>query len=338
MENKELELALQNARKLDFYIKKYRIETDLEYEKQEFENASPKLVGKSDNFFRKMTKKIGNRASKGSYEKHQEAYETKKKIYETLENKAKESNYYLDDENEAKQIISNLFINDICNVRKTEFLMSIILDNTISYEVNKTSYAGIEKLFGLSQDYMQNLEDKLVDAYRNISYGKSRNLNKAIIVGAAVAAPLIVSAITSGIGAAAGMTIGSALLYSTLGLPFYLAVASAGAVGVGLIAGYIIYDDLETTQKEKVKKDFKALNIDQTALSLSRTYILMTLVKDSDEPEAKRLYDSYVEEYLDLKSDCDLSLFKSHDDKDAAKKNDIFHNVDDLLKKGLNLA
>ncbi len=50
------------------------------------------------------------------------------------------------------------------------------------------------------------------------------------------------------------------------------------------------------------------------------------------------MYESFAEQYIDLKSDVDLRLFVKKEDVDVNdKKNNIFHNADKYLKKELCL-
>ncbi len=329
------------VKKLDYYIKRLRINEDLVYEEQEYKKYQPSLIGKSENVFSKLGKKLNNISTKDIYERHLESYNLKKSILDNLSNKAKEENYYIDDFAEAKDLAHTIFEKDVYHVGRTEFLINVILDSTINYEMNKQTFVKVAELFELTYDYLKELEKEIKDAYRNISYDKSTNVKVAVMVGSLVAAPLLIYGGIAAVGAVAtvGVTlpVGTQLLYTALALPLCLAVAAVEPLALGAISGGLSYAALTLEQKLVVRKQFKELDLNQMTMSLAKTSILMSLVKNSDDPEAQKLYDSYVEQYIDLKSDCDLSLFKSQDDK-AAEKNSVFHNADNFLKTKLSLS
>ena len=344
MENLEQDVtkAVTMVKKLDYYIKRLRISEDLLYEEQEYKKYQPSLIGKSENVLSKLGKKINNFSTKDNYEKHLEAYNFKKSVLDNLTKKAKEENYYLDDFTNAKELTHNIFEKDVYKVARTEFLINVILDSTIKYEMNKQTFVKVAELFEVTTDDLKDLEKEIKDAYRNISYDKSANIKAAVMVGSLVAAPLLIYGGIAVLGAVAAvgatLPIGANILYTSIALPLCLAVVAIEPLAVGLVAGGISYAALTLEQKLMVRKQFKSLDLNQMAMSLAKTSILMGLVKDSDEPEAQNLYDSYIEQYIDLKSDCDLSLFKTHDDEKAAEKNEVFHNADNFLKTKLELA
>jgi len=344
MENieKDVSKAINMVKKLDYYIKRIRINEDLVYEEQEYKKYQPSLIGKSENVFSKLGKKLNNFSNKDNYEKHLEAYNLKKSILDNLTKKAEEENYYLDDYSSAKDLSKTIFEKDVYHVARTEFLMNVILDSTINYEMNKQTFGKVAELFDLNYDDIKNLEKEIKDAYKNISYDKSTNVKVAIMVGSLVAAPLLIYGGIAAFGAVAAtsatLPVGTHLLYTSIALPLCLAVVAIEPLALGLTAGGISYAALTVEQKLMVRKQFKSLTLNQMAMSLAKTSILMSLVKNSNDPEAQKLYDSYIEQYIDLKSDCDLSLFKTHDDNKAAEKNAVFHNADNFLKTKLSLA
>ena len=344
MENlkEDVSKAVLMVKKLDYYIKSLRINEDLVYEEQEYKKYQPELIGKSENVFSKLGKKLNNFSNKDNYEKHLEAYNLKESVLDNLTDRAKEENYFLDDFAQAKELSNKIFEKDVYHVARTEFLINVILDNTINYEMNKSTYSKIAELFELTQDDLKDLEKEIKDAYRNISYDKSTNVKVAVMVGSLVAAPLLIYGGIAAFGAVAAagaaVPVGTHLLYTGIALPLCLAIVAIEPLALGLAAGGISYAALTLEQKLMVRKQFKSLDVNQMAMSLAKTSILMSLVKNSNDPEAKKLYDSYIEQYIDLKSDCDLSLFKTHDDAKASEKNAVFHNADNFLKTKLSLA
>ena len=60
MENlkEDVSKAVLMVKKLDYYIKNLRINEDLVYEEQEYKKYQPKLIGKSENVFSKLGKKL----------------------------------------------------------------------------------------------------------------------------------------------------------------------------------------------------------------------------------------------------------------------------------------
>ncbi len=340
--NENVSQAVIMVKKLDYYIKSLRIYEDLVYEEQEYKKYQPSLIGKSENVFSKFGKKLNNLSNKDNYDKHLESYNLKKSILDNLTKKAKEENYFLDDLASAKELSNTIFEKDVYHVARTEFLINVILDSTVNYEMNKQTFPKIAELFNLSLDNLKSLEKEIKDAYRNISYDKSTNVKVAVMVGSLVAAPLLIYggivALGSVAAAGAALPFGAHLLYASIALPLCLAVGAIEPLALGLASGGISYAALTLEQKIMVRKQFKSLDLNQMAMSLAKTSILMGLVKNSNDPEAKKLYDSYIEQYIDLKSDCDLSLFKTHDDAKAAEKNAVFHNADNFLKTKLSLA
>ncbi len=333
MENMEL-------KKIDLAIKKYRIEKEIEYHRGEVSKREPKMIGKNENVFSKLSKSTQNSLNKNSLERNKTSLNDK-------ENKLLEINKMIVDEDlsleqdKIAEAVHKFFENDKYGLEKLEFAMTIIQDATVDYEVNSATFKQISIYLGYDYDYLSELEMEMKKAYLDIT-GKTDKIVTAAIVGSIFAGPIIIHGIGGVVGAALAVGVATPLdaVGVGLGTIFALsAVAASGALAAAIPFG-LTYGILTDIEKEKLKKSFAKLSVEETAVSLLKTcFLIKEIGLYKEDEEAKKIYEGYIEQYVDLKSDVDLRLFLKQEKTDTAQsKNSIFARADKYLYKSLELA
>ena len=215
--------------------------------------------------------------------------------------------------------------------------MNVLLDNIYEFETNPSSYDKISTMLGYNNSYLINLEKNMKLAYCSITNNKNNNLKTAAIVSGIIAIPLLISGVGAAIGGFAASasitTSGLASLFGGIGMA--IVVAGSCLYSVAITGGVLgsAYFTLDASQKYKLKRDFARLSVDETTVSLVKTIMSILQIKNyKDDADAQKIYESYVEEYIDLKSDVDLRLFINNEEiEENKKKNTIFNNADNYL-------
>ena len=308
-------------------IKYIRLNVELAYCDQEIAKTCPKLIGCQENIFSKWSKEITNNVNNSRYNKIKEKQLNVKDLMKELKEK-----YSLYEEDKLKEILKDMFSNDESGIAKLEFAMSIILDSSYKYETNKTSFKQLSVLLGENEDYLLDLKVKMLKAYQDISIDKQDNLKNALIVGGALSLLLV----TGGVG---GVFASYAAGLTSLGIGMtssFAVLALTSMVSMGGIS-YITYSALNANDKRKLKEEFRNYTVEETTLSLVKTSMCLLHLKGNlNSEENIALYDSFVEQYIDLKSDVDLRLFKDSEDiENNKKKNKVFNNADAFLRNNL---
>lgn len=316
-------------KEIEAKIRLYRILNEINYYSNIIEKKTPKEIGENDSFWKKTKKKVNNTLNKNEYETSSKKKEELENLYNELNTDFEAKGYSINSDEEFKEKIDELFSDDKYNVAKIEFIMSIILDNKCQFSQNNESYKYLSKLFGYDDGFISNLEKNLIKNYQEISLKKGDILKNACVLSCCIAPIVLVSGIGAGIFAGA--------LFSE--------VLTATLVTAGMIAGVtaITYVGLKEIDKARIKEEFSKLNVEETALNLAKTIILIDHMNkaylENHEDEAEEIYESFIDEYIDLKSDVDLRLFINKEDIDLNdNKNKVFHNADQLLKKALCLT
>ena len=329
MENSYSIEKIDNLKNVVASVRALRYDKELEYYNAEISKRAPKMIGNKENFFQSLGKKITNSINDYGYNEFQE----KKSKVEFLIGQLK-NDFTIYSGDELRENLNNLFLNDNTGVAKMEFSMNIILDNSYKFEVNDYSYRFLSNLMDEEDDYLFNLEKKMKEAYSQIAINRSNIKRDALIVGSLLS--LVV--IGGGVGGILGACAGSAAGLTTLGISVAEGV-SIVLLGSALTTGATIalsYGCLKEAEKYQIKKQFQELTIDEATLALVKTVLPIIHLKENLNDDNKALYDQYIEEYLDLKSDVDLNLFMNdYKVDDNKKKNKLFSNADELLKKKL---
>ena len=326
MELLELKKEVNLIEELEFFIRKYRLEKEIEYHKEAFEGKKPEDIDDNENIFQRLKKRTKNTFNKNDYENHLNKFNDLNKKYEEL---IKDKNYDINDINAHEKSIQ-LFKDDLFGVSKLEFAMNVVLDDYVEYECNDKTYGRISLILGYTEDFLTNLTNKMSKIYTNISLDRQSFFNSAITAGLIVGG---VALVCSGIGAIAGVAVGAASTFTITG-------ALWGALCLGSAVGTITYIALKEEDKSKLKKDFAKLNLEQTAMSLTKTVILLKQLDNyKNEEKAVEVYNSLIEEYIDLKSDVDLRILVGREEVELNnKKMNLFTNAYNQMKSELNIA
>lgn len=337
MENNFI-LVSDTIKNLMYSFTKIRLNKERSYYIGKTRQTAPKNTISTDTFFTKLKKGTSNFLNSGTYNK----YVDKRNKIDDYIKKYDDENYNLIEYNdsEIRQKVREVFVNDKYGLAKLEFIMNFVTNDSYEYETNSESFSEISQLLDLEYDYVMNIYNLMKKVYSEISINKRSINTKALAIASLITIPLIISGVGAIIGgyAVAGSVTTAGLAGAGLGLGMAEGVAVlclASAVGFGLTYG-LTYKGLELNKKIKLKQEFAGLSIEQTTMSLVKTMISMLHLHDFSDSEAKELYNSYVEEYIDLKSDCDVRLFlKEEKVLENKDKNSIFANADIYLKKHL---
>lgn len=340
----ERRLALKE---IDYGIKSLRIKKELEYHKQEIEKNTPKIIGKNDGFFSQLNKEISNGFNNSTFEKHKKLYYEKNlKLSNLIDESKKENISIIDSIDHLKSKIKKLDLGetDKYGIASLDFVMSIILDKYCDYEANNFTYPTLSYIFGVSQDFFTSLEKNMSDIYIKINNDKKQTLKKSAGIGLAIGAIFLLITIPPLIGglAASGAVTTQALgsLFFSAGMAESVLALSFTGLCTGAVSFGLTYATLNGVQKSKIKEEFSNLDVDQTAISLVKTILILRVLNSyNNETDAKKIYDDYMEQYIDLKTDLDIRLFIGKQNFEInAKKNELFHNADNYLKNSLNFS
>ena len=337
MENNFI-LVSDTIKNLMYSFTKIRLNNERSYYIEKTRQTAPKNTISTDTFFTKLKKGTSNFFNSGTYNK----YVDKRNKIDDYIKKYDDENYNLIEYNdsEIRQKVREVFVNDKYGLAKLEFIMNFITSDSYEYETNSESFSEISQLLDLEYDYVMNIYNLMKKVYSEISINKRSINTNALAIASLITIPLIISGVGAIIGgyAVAGSVTTAGLAGAGLGLGMAEGVAVlclASAAGFGLTYG-LTYKGLELNQKRKLKQEFAELSIEQTTMSLVKTMISMLHLHDFSDSEAKELYNSYVDDYIDLKSDCDVRLFlKEEKVLENKDKNSIFANADIYLKKHL---
>jgi hypothetical protein len=90
---------------------------------------------------------------------------------------------------------------------------------------------------------------------------------------------------------------------------------------------------IDSIQKDILLKEFYNLNIDQTAFYLAKSTVLLLQINKfrGNDPIAEEIFESYVENYIDIKSDITLKMLLKDGLAENIEKAKVFNNVDIYL-------
>ena len=134
----------------------------------------------------------------------------------------------------------------------------------------------------------------------------------------------------------AALVIGNPLIsFGIVGLSFAECITTLCGIKVSFFNK--LRDDassaINNIHKEKLLKEFYNLNVEQTAFYLAKSTVLLLQInkfRESD-PVAMEIYESYVENYIDIKSDITLKMLLDGKVEENLNKAKVFNNVDIYL-------
>ena len=327
MDEQVIEQKINELETLYASVKNLRMDLELKYYDDEIAKTSPRLIGRDENIFSKLGKNITNNVNSSRYNKIKEKQLTLRDLHKELK-----ETYNIYSNEEFKTKLQDMFETDDSGIAKLEFSMSVILDSTFDYETNKESFRQISLLLNENENYLLDLKVKMLKAYQDISLDKTDNFKNALIVGGALSLLLV----TGGVG---GVFAGYAAGLTSLGIGMTSTLAVIALTSAVSMAGisYVTYSSLNANDKRKLKEEFAKYTVEETTMSLVKTSMCLLYLKENNKKEQyEDLYDSFVEQYIDLKSDVDLRLFKDNDDVELnKKKNKLFNNADAFLRNNL---
>lgn len=317
-------------------IRMIRLLSDIIIHLEETENKRPEFIDNNEGFFKANFKKIKNKFNSELYKNALENLELKiEKFNEISEEKISTCHLpkYLSDmiediKNRSIVISNEIFKEDSYKLGKIEFVMNMLCDNIVEFTNNEETSEIISKILGENDCFVEGIKDDLVEAYQRIGIKANDVFNK-------VEAPLFAGA--------------AAILLSN-------PLISAGVLGVSIAEGiiqlcgvnYSLFDKIKSEagnivndlQKERLLNAFYKLDVDQTAFSLAKSTVLLLQINKyrANDPVAQEIYESYVENYIDIKSDITLKMLLSEDINDNLQKTKVFNNVDIYLGSKLQNA
>ena len=90
---------------------------------------------------------------------------------------------------------------------------------------------------------------------------------------------------------------------------------------------------IDSIQKDVLLKQFYDLNVEQTAFCLAKSIVLLLQVNKyrENDPVAQEIYESYVETYIDIKSDITLKMLLDGKIEENFEKAKVINNMDIYL-------
>jgi hypothetical protein len=321
-------------------VRKIRLLSDIIEHKQIVESKKPEDVYDHDNFFKQGMKKIKNTINDSAYKNA--AFQLDDKIfkYNTLEtdtiNVCVTEKYLAglikDFTDEAKKLAGEIFANDEFKLGKMEFAISVAFDDFAEFITKDSVYKIISAVLGEEEDFVKKVKEDLLEAYHKINVKPTQELNAKVVAG------LITGVAVMGL---TNVFIGAkTIAFGAIGL------AESILTLTGLsVAGYEglkhAYDKLEyKVERQLLRNEFYQLDLGQTTFSLAKSIIMIVELNKyrKDSSVAEDLYCSYIENYIDIKSDITLKLLMSENSKENYEKSKVYNNVDKFLVSKLKLA
>lgn len=243
---------------------------------------------------------------------------------------------------EIPDVIKELFSDDVYEIEKAMFSISIIFDEEYKYEYPDETLRFVSSIIWNDENTLTGYKKDIMSTYKELAKQPLSMGQKLFLGGTATLVllfPAIPSLAISGLSAS-GIT-------STLAGFGLLGLGGTMVEGVGLMAlaellldGALIgftYAALDSHNKTIVKKSFRDMNFNDAALMLAIKCRIMSLAKDKMPKEIfKEKSSELLQMIQDLKSDTDyVLLVEKQNIEENKKKIRVFHNLDDELVKAL---
>lgn len=334
--------------KLTNNVKQIRLLVDIINHKEVIESKKPENVYEHDNFLKKGLKKIKNTINDSSYKEALDGLAIKVEKYNSIKGIEEEI-----DENilssylqqvvdklkvESLEISKEVFVNDSFKLAKMEFSISVIFDDYAPYISNDKTFKDISTILGEEESFLKDLQNDILNAYCYINNQSSRTnklkISAALITGVALLG--LVDPIT---------TIATATAMATFSLTGFTVadkvLALCGANIIGYEAAKIGIDKLDIElQKKRLRDEFYSLGVEETAFSLATSIVMLAQLNKfrALDPKAEQLYEAYVENYIDIKSDVTLRLLMNEQSEVNYAKSKVYANADKFLAKRLQIV
>ena len=311
-------------------IRKIRLLTDIITHLEEIKEKTPEFIDENEGFFKKNFKKIKNSFYSEFYKKAQKSLDEKITKYNQLVEEQINSCYrpnYLNEMidkiiNDSKTIANEIFSDDSYELGKIEFVMNVLCDNYAKFLNNEELNSKISYILNENEDFVDNVLNNLTEAYQKIGIkpteGITAKLHAPLLTGLAtlvIANPLVAMGLV-GVSLAECITTLCGLKFSML-----------DQIKNGTTK------TIDSIQKEILLKEFYNLNVDQTAFYLAKSTVLLLQINKfrGNDPIAEEIYESYVENYIDIKSDITLKMLLKDGLAENIEKAKVFNNVDIYL-------
>ena len=230
---------------------------------------------------------------------------------------------------ESNKLAKEIFIDDSYKIGKLEFVMNVLCDDYAEYKNNKIANEIISQILDEEKDFVKGVLNDLSDAYQKIGIKPSSTLNHRLeeglltgLFGIILANPLVSAGIV-GLSFAECITALCGIKFS-----FFNEIKNEAS------------DAINSIQKERLVKAFYSLDVDQTAFYLAKSTVLLLQINKyrANDPVAQEIYESYVESYIDIKSDITLKMLLDGGFNENINKAKVFNNMDIYLATALQTA
>ena len=311
-------------------IRKIRLLADIINHQEEIEEKKPEEIAEGEGFFKANFKKIKNTFKSDAYQKASESLNAKVVKFNEISNEQISSSLnqtYLKDmiekiSEESTLIAKDIFKDDSYKVGKIEFVMNVLCDNFVEYENNEEANAKISLILGEDEEYVDNILEELAEAYQRIGIKANGIFNKELEL------PILTGL--------AALVIGNPLIsVGIIGLSLAECVTTLCGLKVSFFNNLRneASEAINNIQKERLLNEFYNLNVEQTAFYLAKSTVLLLQINKfrASDPVAQEIYESYVENYIDIKSDITLKMLLDGNIEENLDKAKVFNNVDIYL-------
>lgn len=318
-------------------IRKIRLLLDIVCHINKIEETKPEFIDETEGFFKTNFKKIKNSIKNDFYKKAVEGLETKVRKYNLISDEEISVYHrpnYLNEliekiKEESKKIANEIFKDDSYKVGKIEFVMNVLCDDYAEYKSNSKANEIVSKILNEDIDFTDDVLESLSDAYQKIGIKPTSGFNARLEEGALtglfamILANPIISAGIVGLSFAECITALCGIKFS-----FFKEIKNEAS------------DAINSIQKERIVKAFYSLDVDQTAFYLAKSTVLLLQINKyrTNDPVAQEIYESYVESYIDIKSDITLKMLLDGGFSENINKAKVFNNMDIYLATALQTA
>ena len=340
---KEIKNEINYIEKLNSDIRKIRVLNDVIECKTVVESKKPQDVLEGENILAKGFKRVKNTLNDNAYKTALNNLEEKVMLYNNLDGEKVDidmSSLYISDMvnkyvQEAKKSALMVFASDKLKLGKIEFVLNVILDNYTKYETNEKSFKTISLVLGEEESFVKNIKESFVDIVEKIHI-RPANAQKDPKVVAGLITGVVLGAMLNPVAGVATLAFGTVGMAESV-----LALCGVSTSTKALDFANSAYDKVNAqVERKAIKEEFYKLDLDQTTFSLAKSLVMIIELNKyrKEDSLAEDLYCTYIEQYIDIKSDVTLKLLMDVDSKENYEKSKVFNNVDKYLVSKLKLA
>lgn len=208
------------------------------------------------------------------------------------------------------------------------FAIKVVLDNEFNYDcyTKENLQTASEFIYG-DQNRLLLIKSEVEENFKLIAKKPLNDTQKKVLYGA-IATSIAVSILVPSIGMSGLVAAGSGLAAKGVLLTTGSLLFSAALI-------YGTYKIMDTYNKEQIKKQFKKLSSEETAIYLSiQAMVISHLKKNLSEEEYKTELDNVLASINMLKADLDYFLFVEKDNVSENKEKLMtFHGFDNALMR-----